>query len=293
MGTLIRALSGDGSVVCHAVDSTDIAAKAEQIHATSATVTAALGRLLTAASLMGSQLKGEKDSITLRLNGDGPAGVLIAVSDCAGNVRGYVENPVVEIPLNQYGKLDVAGAVGRQGNLFVMRDLGLKEPYIGQTPIVSGEIAEDITYYYATSEQIPTVCALGVLVNTDLTVISAGGFLLQLLPGASEECIKRLEAAVNQLPPVTRLIADGATPKDIAFLALDGFSPTVVEERQVAYRCNCSRERVEKALVSVGKEELYQMAAEQPVTEVDCHFCNKKYRYSPEELRALADQAAR
>jgi len=288
MSNFVRAMSADMDVVCYAVDSTDIVSRVERLHVTSATVTAALGRLLTAASLMGAQLKGAKDSLTLRINADGPAGALIAVSDSKGNVRGYVENPVVEIPLNQYGKLDVAGAVGRQGSLFVMRDMGMKEPYIGQTPIVSGEIADDITHYYATSEQSPTVCALGVLVNTDLTVISAGGFLLQLLPGADETVIGRVEEAVGKLPAVTKLLADGATPKDIAFMALDGFSPTVLEQQLVTYRCNCSRDRVERALCSIGRQDLEAMAKEQPVTEVDCHFCNKKYRFSPAELQDLA-----
>lgn len=288
MGKIVSALAADGSVMCHAIDSTDIAARAEQLHRTSATVTAALGRLLTAASLMGSMLKGEDDSLTLRLNGDGPSGVVIAVSDSDGNVRGYVENPIVEIPLNQYGKLDVAGAVGKNGSLFVMRDLGLKEPYISQTPIVSGEIAEDITHYYASSEQVPTVCALGVLVDTNLTVLHAGGFLVQLLPGAPDSTIDRLEQTLKSIPPVTKMLAEGKTPADIALAALAGFEPNIVGEFDVAYRCNCSRERVERALVSLGSAELHAMAEEQPVTEVDCHFCNKKYRFSPDELRGLA-----
>ncbi len=288
MGKYIRALAKVDDVVCYAVDTTDIVARAEQIHVTSATATAALGRLLTAACLMGSQMKGEKDSLTLRLNGKGPAGSLIAVSDSQGNVRGYVENPVVEIPLNQYGKLDVAGAVGKDGSLYVMRDLGFGEPYIGQTPIVSGEIAEDITHYYAASEQIPTVCALGVLVNPELTVKSAGGILVQLLPGAGEETIAKLEENINALPPVTQMLSEGKTPEDMANLVLAGFEPEIVERRTVSYLCNCTRERVEKALLSLGREELENMAAEQPVTEVDCHFCPKKYRFSPEEIRKLA-----
>lgn len=288
MGKIISALAADGSVVCHAIDSTDMVARAEQLHQTSATVTAALGRLMTATSLMGNMLKGKDDSITLRLAGDGPMGTAIAVSDSDGNVRGYVENPIVEIPLNQYGKLDVAGAVGKAGYLFVMRDLGLKEPYISQTPIVSGEIAEDITHYFATSEQIPTVCALGVLVNTDLTVISAGGFLVQLMPGAPEETIDRLEQSIMKIPPVTKLLSEGMSAEELALLALEGFSPNVVGSFDVEYRCNCSRQRVERALISVGREELHKMADEQPVTDVDCHFCNKKYRFSPEELRDLA-----
>lgn len=287
MGKITSVLAADGLVFCHAIDSTDIVARAEQIHRTSATVTAALGRLMTAASLMGSMLKGENDSITVRISGDGPMGVGIAVSDSGGNVRGYVENPIVEIPLNSYGKLDVAGAVGKNGYLYVMRDLGLKEPYISQTPIVSGEIAEDFTNYYAVSEQTPTVCALGVLVDTDLTVLYAGGFIAQLMPGASEETISRLEENMDALPPVTRMLADGLTEEQIALRVLAGFDPAIVSSAQVEYRCNCSRERVERALISLGKEELIKMANEQPVTEVDCHFCNRKYRYSHVEIRAL------
>lgn len=287
MGKIISAISADASVVCWAIDSTDIVYRAEQIHHTSATVTAALGRLLTAASLMGCNLKGENSSLTLRVKGDGPAGAVIAVSDSGGNVRGYAENSIVEIPLNTYGKLDVAGAVGKTGSLYVLKDLGAKEPYIGHTPIVSGEVAEDITNYYAQSEQIPTVCALGVLVNTDLTVISAGGFIVQLLPGAPDESIEMLEATIKELPPVTKLLADGATPEQIAFQVLAGFEPNIVGEFPVEYRCPCTRERVERALISIGREELDKLADEQPVTEVDCHFCNKKYRFNPSEIRAM------
>lgn len=287
MGKIISAIAADGSAVCWAIDSTDIVYRAEQLHRTSATVTAALGRLLTAASLMGSQLKGGSDSLTLRLKGDGPAGSVIAVSDSDGNVRGYAENPVVEIPPNQYGKLDVAGAVGKTGSLYVMKDVGAAEPYIGHTPIVSGEIAEDITNYYALSEQIPTVCALGVLVNTDLTVIASGGFIVQLLPGAPDETIDRLESTIKSLPPITRLLSEGETPEQVAFRVLDGFEPDIVGEFPVEYCCGCTRERVERALVSLGREELDKMAGEEPVTEVDCHFCNKKYRFNPAELRKL------
>lgn len=288
MAKIVSAIAADGSVMCHAIDSTDLVQRAEQIHRTSATVTAALGRFLTAASLMGAMLKGKDDSLTLRLHGDGPAGVLIAVSDSDGNVRGYVENPIVEIPLNAHGKLDVAGAVGKNGHLYVMRDLGLKEPYISQTPIVSGEIAEDITQYYASSEQVPTVCALGVLVDTDLSVLHAGGFLVQLLPGASESAIEHLEKTMMDIPPITTMLREGKTPEDIAQMALAGLKPNLLGDFQTAYRCDCSRARVERALLSLGAEELETMAQEQPVTEVDCHFCNKKYRFSPTDLRVFA-----
>ncbi len=215
---------------------------------------------------------------------------MIAVSDSAGNVRGYPENPVVEIPLNSHGKLDVAGAVGKNGMLHIMRDLGLKEPYIGVTPIVSGEIAEDIAYYYAMSEQIPTVCALGVLVNTDLTVLAAGGFLAQLLPGAPEGHIDLLERNVNALPPVTTMLREGKTPEQIALAVLDGLDAEIISEFPVEYRCDCTRARVERALISLGAAELRQMAEEEKATKVDCHFCNRKYRFNKAELTALADQ---
>lgn len=291
MGKIISAIAADGSVMCHAIDSTDIVAMAERIHRTSAPVTAALGRLLTATSLMGDMLKGEDHSLTVRLHGGGPAGAIIAVSDSSGNVRGYVENPIVEIPLNERGKLDVAGVVGKEGYLYVMRDLGMREPYISQTPIISGEIAEDITNYYASSEQIPTVCALGVLVNPDLSVRCAGGYLVQMLPGAPDSAIDLLEASIQAMSPVTQLLEQGKTPAEIAKMTLDGFLPELVGEFDVAYVCKCSRERVEKALISLGRDELLTMADEQPVTEVDCHFCNKKHRFNPAELRELAERA--
>ena len=283
----ISAMAKSGDVVCYVLDSTEIVACAEQIHKTSAAVTAALGRLLTAASLMGTRLKNETASLNLQLNGNGPAGAFLAVSDSLGNVRGYAQNPVVELPLNRYGKLDVAGVVGRDGFLHVTRDFGFGEPYIGNTPIVSGEIAEDITHYYATSEQTPTVCALGVLVNTDLTVINAGGFIVQLLPGAEESAIERLETNVNAMPPITQLLSDGKSPENIAKMLLHGFECEILEQRTVKYYCNCSQERVERALISIGAEDLEQMANEQPIIEVDCHFCPKIYKFTPDEIRNL------
>ena len=290
MGKLIRAIASDGSVMCCAIDSTDMVAQAEQIHKTSAVVTAALGRLLTAASIMGDQLKGKEDSVTLRMDGGGPTGPLIAVSDSQGNVRGYAVNPVVELPLNSYGKLDVSGAIGKKGQLAVIKDIGLKEPYIGQIPIVSGEIAEDITYYYAVSEQIPTVCGLGVLVNPDLTVQAAGGYLIQLLPGAPDSAIDQVEANVKTLGAPSKMIADGMTVEEIVEKALAGFDPQVLDTAQPQYRCNCSRERVERALISIGKQELLNMAQEQETTEVECHFCPKRYQFTSEDLRRLAGE---
>lgn len=287
MAKIVRTISKDASVVATAIDATDIVAEIERIHKPSAVVTAALGRLSIAASLIGLGLKGDNDSVTIRLNGDGPAGILIAVSDSRGNVKSYVGNNIVEIPLNKYGKLDVAGAVGRQGTLSVVKDLGLKEPYVGQVPIVSGEIAEDIASYFAVSEQIPTVCGLGVLVNPDLSVKAAGGYLVQLLPFADEKCIDVLENNVNTLPSVTQMLTSGMSAEEIAMKVLDGLEPNVLDELSCAYKCDCSKERVEKALISLGREELTKMAAEEDVTEVCCHFCDKKYRFTREEVRAL------
>ena len=287
MGKLVRMISADGTLTAMAVDTTDIVSEMERIHKTSAVTSAALGRLLTAASLMGAVLKGRDDSVTLRLNGGGPAGVVIAVSDSEGNVRGYVENPIVEIPLNIKGKLDVSGAVGKDGTLTVMKDLGLKEPYIGQVPIVSGEIAEDITSYYAVSEQTPTVCALGVLVNPDLTIKAAGGFIIQLLPTAAEDTITLVEECIRDIPSVTQMLTSGLDPEQICRNVLKKFELEYLDGSEPEYRCSCSRQRVEKALISTGMEALEEMA-EDNGTEVCCHFCDKKYRFSSEEIRKLA-----
>lgn len=289
MDKLVRAIAKDGSMICLAIDSTNMVREAEQIHKTSATVTAALGRLLTGASMMGGMLKDTDHTLTLRLSGNGPVGSVIAVADAIGNARGYVTNPIVELPLNNHGKLDVAGAVGTDGYLCVSKDVGLPEPQMGFSPIVSGEIAEDLTYYYATSEQIPTVCALGVLVNPDLTVKAAGGYIVQLLPGADDEVISRLEQNINKLPAISTMIRDGLSPYDVINKALDGFEPEVMDEREVSYLCNCSKARVERALISIGAEELTEMAKEQEITEVGCHFCNKKYTFTSAELLKFLD----
>ncbi len=271
-----------------AVDTTDIVAKAEQIHSTSAVVTAALGRLLTAASMMGNMLKGKDNTITLRVSGGGPIGSVIAVADFTGDVRGYVTNPVVEIPLNSKGKLDVGGAVGTDGSLYVIKDLGLKEPYNGSVGLVSGEIAEDITAYYALSEQTPTVCALGVLVNPDLTVKTAGGYIIQLLPAAEEKTIDLLEDGIKDIKSVTQMLNENMTPEDIIRRALKNFEVEVLYEQEIEYKCNCSKERVEKALISMGKEELISMAEEMEEAEINCHFCDKIYKFTKAELTALS-----
>lgn len=287
MAKIVRTISSDASVVATAIDATDIVSEIERIHKTSAVVTAALGRLSIAASLIGNSLKGADDSVTIRMDGKGATGILIAVSDSKGNVKSYVSNPIVEIPLNKYGKLDVAGAVGKDGTLSIVKDLGLKEPYVGQVPIISGEIAEDIANYFATSEQIPTVCGLGVLVNPDLTVRAAGGYLIQLLPFADESCIDKLEANVKTLQPVTTMLDSGMNAEDIAKRVLEGLEPEVMDSFEVNYRCDCSKSRVERALISLGREELEKMAQEEENIEVCCHFCDKKYNFTKDEITAL------
>ena len=286
MGILKRAITKDASAVSMALDAADIVSEIEKIHKTSAVVTAALGRLTIAASLMGYGLKGKDDSLSLKLDGNGPAGVLIAVSDGMGNVKSYVQNPVVEIPLNSVGKLDVAGAVGTDGTLTVSKDLGLKEPYSGTVPIVSGEIGEDIANYFVASEQVPTVCGLGVLVNPDLTVKCAGGFLVQLLPFADENCIAAIEKNVAGIKSVTDLFSQ-KSPEEIALMLLDGLEPNILDSTEAVYKCDCSRERTERILAGLGSEELEKMAEEMDSIEVECHFCGKKYQFTPDEVRAL------
>ncbi len=289
MNNLVRAISQDGSVVATVVDSTKMVSEMEQVHGTSAVVTAALGRLCTAAALMGAQLKGENESLTLRINGGGPAGTLMAVSDSKGNVKGTVTERIVDLPSNSYGKLDVGGAVGVDGFLDVMRDNGRGEPYTGRVALVSGEIGDDITNYYATSEQTPTVCGLGVLVNPDLSVNSAGGFLVQLLPFSDNSVIEIIEKNLERLPAVSSLFSDH-TPEQVVELLLEGLSPDVLDTSLVQYCCDCSSQRVERALISLGAEELLNMANEKKSTEVECHFCNKKYCYSPKQLAEMANR---
>lgn len=290
MGKIVRTISADASVVATAFDAKDVVAEIERIHKPSAVVTAALGRLSIAASLIGMGLKNKEDTVTVRMNGNGPCGTLIAVADSFGNVKSYVGNPIVEIPLNNLGKLDVKGAVGTEGTLTVIKDLGLREPYTGQIPIMSGEIAEDIAAYFAISEQIPTVCGLGVLVNPDLSVAAAGGYLIQLLPFADEKVIDIIENNIKSLPSVTEMLSSGVTVEEMALKVLDGLTPNVLDDFSAEYKCDCSKERVERALISIGRNDLKEMAAENDNTEVCCHFCDKKYSFSSEELIALSNR---
>ena len=288
MSNFIKMMTDNGAVRAMAVDSTALCEQARAIHDTTPVMTAALGRTLTAASLMGSLLKDENQSLTLQIKGDGPAGLLLAVSDATGHVRGTVANPYVDLPLNAKGKLDVSGAVGTEGSVSVIKDLHLKEPYIGRTPIVSGEIAEDITHYMTVSEQSPSAVALGVLVDRDWSVKRAGGFLLELMPGADDLSIAKLEWALDHIRPVTELLEEGNTPEDILRTLLEEFEVTVLERGEREYRCDCSRERVERALLSLGQTDLLDLAGEQGTTEVGCQFCAKKYHFIAQELIDMA-----
>ncbi len=286
-GKLKRYLSEDGAVVCSVLDGTEMCREMERIHKPSAVCTAALGRLSMAASLIGYTLKNAGDTVTVRLDGGGPAGILLAVADDLGNVKSYAEQPIVELPLNAKGKLDVAGAVGTDGTIFVIKDIGLKEPYSGQTALVSGEIAEDVTQYFADSEQVPSACGLGVLVNPDLTVACAGGYLIQLLPFAPESDIAQLEENLKDVTSVTDLMQSGMTADDIAQKLMAGLSAELLDESEPEYACDCSRERTARMLCSLDIPTLQEMADEMPEIEVCCHFCNEKYVFTPDELREM------
>ena len=289
MDNFCKVLTKDGMVRALALDATEIVEQARRIHETTPVMTAALGRTLAAASMLGSLLKSPKDTLTLQIKGDGPAGGIMTVSDAEGNVRGYPGNPDVDLPLNEKGKLDVAGAIGREGTLTVIKDLNLKEPYIGRTPINRYTYREDVTHYLMVSEQTPSAVALGVLVDRDWSVKKAGGFLIQLMPGADELTITKLEWAIAHTAPVTELLEQGLSPEDILRRLLEEFEVEVLERGEKCYRCDCSRERVERVLISMGAKELETLAREQEVTEVGCQFCTQKYRFTSEELLNLVD----
>ena len=290
MDEIVRVIAKNAPVKAMAITGKDMVERARQIHRTLPVVTAALGRSLMACSMMGDQLKGEGASVTLRLKGNGPMGSLTAVSDTGGNVRGFVQNPAVILPPKPNGKLDVSGAVGTEGTLTVVKDLEMRDPYVGMVPLSSGEIAEDVTSYFAVSEQIPTACALGVLVDTDQSVLRAGGYLIQLLPGASENDIDKVEAGVAALGPVTAaLMAEGMDAEALLRQALSGFELEVLEKHPVEYRCYCSRERVARALISMGPDELRSLIAEQGKAELTCQFCDAVYEFSREELEELLE----
>ena len=285
---IVRAMTGDGYVKAVAITGRDLVERARNIHTLLPMATAALGRALLGASMMGDMLKEQQGSLTLQIKGGGPLGTILAVSDCEGNVRGYVQNPHVELIEKYPGKLDVGAAVGdERGTLTVIKDIGLKEPYVGSIGLFSGEIADDLAMYFVESEQIPTACALGVLLGTDQSVTSAGGYLIQLLPGASEEIITKIEAGVRKLGAVSAALEGGLDGEGLLRAVLSEFELEILEKHPVEYRCYCSRERVSRALVSMGRAELSSLIEEQGEAELTCQFCDRIYHYSREELEEL------
>lgn len=284
MSLITRAITADGSARMILADTTEIVQKAADIHSTSKTVAAALGRSLTAASLMGSLLKDKDNSLTLQINGGGPIGRIICVSDYKGNVRGYADNPTVELLPNSRGKLDVGGAVGKDGGLTVIRDMGMGEPYVGTCPLVSGEIAEDITKYFATSEQIPTVCALGVRVDQDRHVLAAGGFLVQVLPGADDSVISAIEKNMTSVSSVSAMIQKNMSAEEIIGTVFDGIDHELFDEFDIDYVCTCSRERYLTAIAGLSANDIKELTEEDKPIEAVCHFCNKKYTFTGDEV---------
>ena len=283
MDEIIRAVSADGFIQMSAVSTRELTERARQIHKTLPVATAALGRTLAATSMIGHTLKDPKFSVTVRINGGGPLGSIIAVSDYEGNVRGYVQNPHVDLPNKPNGKLDVGSAVGKDGMLTVIRDLSMKEPYVGSTQLVSGEIAEDFTAYYYGSEQIPTACALGVLVDTDQSVLAAGGYIVQLLPGAQESLLDTLEKNIADTGTVTGVLAAGSA-QELVYRVLNGFDAQILQRRPIEYKCYCTRERVLKALMCIGDSELEDMERKGEPVEVTCQFCDIAYHVDPQEI---------
>lgn len=287
---IVRATAADAQIRAFACTTRNIVETARQAHDTSPVVTAALGRLLSAGAMMGSMMKGENDVLTLQIKGDGPVNGLTVTADSKANVKGYANVPDVILPANAIGKLDVSGAIGN-GVLSVIKDLGLKEPYVGQTALQTGEIAEDLTYYFATSEQVPSCVGLGVLMEKDNTVKQAGGFIVQLMPFAEDEVIDKLEQNLAKISSVTSILDAGNTPEQMLDMLLEGMNPEIVDTLPTNFYCNCDKARVEKALISIGKTELKDMINDGKEIEVNCHFCNKNYAFSVEELKDLLKKA--
>ena len=289
MGTIYRAVGGDEFIKISVIEGRDIVEQARQIHQLSPTACAALGRTLCAVSMMGDMMKEENASVTARIEGGGPIGCVVAVSDCGGNVRGYVDRPACDLSLRADGKLDVGGAVGKNGLLVVSKDIGLKEPYVGSTQLVTGEIGDDFTRYYAESEQVPAAVGLGVLVDTDRTIKAAGGFIVQLMPGAPDGLIEKLEDNIFYMDALTTILAeDGA--EEVLAQVMKGLDMHLVEQHDVSWRCPCSRDRVAAALESIGAEALSEMAEDGKGADVDCQFCGKQYAFSAAELREMAER---
>ena len=284
---LVRAISKDGFVKAVAVSTRDLTERARQIHHTTPVATAALGRTLAAASMLGNALKGDGASVTLQIKGDGPLGTILAVSDNEGNVRGKVDDPAVDLPLRPDGKLDVGAAVGHEGMLTVIRDLNMKDPYVGSVSLLGGEIAEDLAAYFVESEQIPTACGLGVLVDRDRSVLTAGGYLIQLLPGAGEEIVSRVERGIMAAGSVTALLKADSDPESLLRRVMPDFELDILEKSPIEYRCYCSRDRMERALISLGQEELQAMIDEQGGAELHCQFCDNVQTFTKADLEEL------
>lgn len=280
---VIRATAGDGQLRAFVATTTNMVEEARKLHNTTKVATAAFGRTLTVTSMMGLMMKNDGDKLTVIIKGGGPIGTILATSNVKGVVKGYVENPNVEVPDYENGKLNVAAAVGNDGVVKVTKDLGLREPYNGAYPLVSGEIAQDLTHYFALSEQTPSVVALGVL-TTGIKVEHAGGFIVQLMPDATEEVISKLEENVAKLTSITNMMTDGNTPEDILNIVLEGLNPRVLDKVEVGFECECSKERVQKVLIAIGKKELASIIEEDKEAEIGCQFCNSKYKYTEEEL---------
>lgn len=289
---IVRAIAGEESVRAFVAVTTSLVEESRKIHDTSPVATAALGRTLTAGAIMGAMLKGEKDTVTIQIKGRGELGGIVAVSDSKSNVRGYVHNPQVDIPLKSNGKLDVSRAIGG-GYLNIVRDMGLKEPYVGQIPLVSGEIAEDLAYYFTQSEQINSVVGLGVLIERDYTVSVSGGFIIQVLPGVKESIISRLEENVKEINSVSALFKKYITPEEVLKYLLRGFKISITDKTPTKYLCTCSRERIEGALIGMGKRELVSLIEEQGEAELSCHFCNLKYHFTKDQLIEIMNESTK
>ncbi|MBR4284065.1 MAG: Hsp33 family molecular chaperone HslO [Anaerotignum sp.] len=287
---IVRATAGNGSIRAFAATTRDLVQHAREVHHTSPVASAALGRMLTAAAMMGTMLKGDKDLLTLQVRGEGPLQGIVVTSDSKAQVKGYVFNPGVEVPDLIPGKLNVSGAIGA-GHMSIIKDIGMREPYAGKIELVTGEIAEDLTYYFAQSEQTPSAIGLGVLVETDTSIRRAGGFIIQLLPDATDEMIDRLEKKLATIPYVSDLLDMGATPEDILQMILGDFDLKIMDKIPTTFYCNCTRERVEKALISIGKDELEKIIREDKKANLHCHFCSKEYDFNEEQLVALLEEA--
>lgn len=288
---IVRATAAQGTVRAFATITTELVDKASKVHGLSPIAAAALGRTLTAAGMMARMLKGEKDKLTIQIKGDGPLGGIVVTSDSSSNVKGYVYNPAVDLPLNDHGKLDIRTAVGF-GYINVIKDIGLKEPYIGFSDLVSGEIADDLTYYFAMSEQVPSTVALGVLVDVD-GVRSAGGFLIQLMPGTDEETIEKLEKRLIGFPPISKLLAQGTSPEEILEMLLEDMEPKIIEKVPCNYVCDCSKNRMERNLISIGKNDLLEILEDGQGAELECHFCNTKYNFTHQDIERLVRESSK